>query len=298
MRVENLRLGWLIAGLLPLAAQAGEDSIDRKIAASATGEVVISNVAGSIEVRGWDRNEVQVTGTLDDDAERLDLESSGGRVLVKVVLPRGKSHGGGADLEVLVPKMSSVEVSAVSADVSSRGVLGVQRLKTLSGEITADITGDNSTVSSVSGDLTIRGGGKPAALRISSVSGSVDLTNAAGRLELVTVSGDARVRMGEASDVRARTTSGTFDLAARLSNNGRIEVDAVSGDLTLRLEPRGSFSAEVESFSGDIHGCLAAKVEPISKYGPGTRLTIRTPEAGAHVRAKTFSGDIDICDER
>ena len=53
---------------------------------------------------------------------------------------------------------------------------------------------------------------------------------------------------------------------------------------------------KIESFSGDINGCLADNVERVSKYGPGKRLNIRTVEAGARVRAKTLSGDIDICD--
>jgi hypothetical protein len=34
----------------------------------------------------------------------------------------------------------------------------------------------------------------------------------------------------------------------------------------------------------------------VSKYGPGVRLNTRTVEAGARVRAKTLSGDIEICD--
>ena len=84
-------------------------------------------------------------------------------------------------IEVSVPRGSSVEVSAVSADVSSRGVLGTQRLKSVSGEITADIAGDESEVRSVSGDVTVRGDGKPISLRVSSVSGSLDLTNARGQ---------------------------------------------------------------------------------------------------------------------
>ena len=57
------------------------------------------------------------------------------------------------------------------------------------------------------------------------------------------------------------------------------------------------FSNEIESFSGDIHGCLATTVERASKYGPGSRLNIRAVEEGARVRAKTLSGDIEICDK-
>ena len=131
-------------------------------------------------------------------------------------------------------KNSTVEVAAVSADVSSQGVLGTQRLKSVSGEITADIAGDDSEVRSVSGDLTVRGSGKPISLRANSVSGSLDLTHGAGKLEVVTVSGNARVQMGEASEIRGRTTSGDLEVRAKLTRDGRVDVEGVSGDITLQ----------------------------------------------------------------
>jgi DUF4097 and DUF4098 domain-containing protein YvlB len=187
-------------------------------------------------------------------------------------------------------------VSAVSADVSSRGVLGTQRLKSVSGEVTADISGNESDVRSVSGDVTVRGVGKPASLRVASVSGSLDITNIGGKIDLVTVSGDARLQASEATEIRGRTTSGSLELFGKLTRDGRVDVEGVSGDITLRLSAPGGLSAEIESFSGDIHGCLAKGVERVSKYGPGVRLILRTVEAGARIRAKTLSGDVDICD--
>jgi DUF4097 and DUF4098 domain-containing protein YvlB len=286
-----------VLGVLPIACFANEDTIDRTVKAHPNGEVVITNVAGTVDIRGWDRNEVQVTGHLDEDIERVDVESSEGRTIIKVVLPRGSSHSSDAELEIQVPRGSSVEVSAVSADVSSRGVLGTQRLKSVSGEVTAEVSGDNSEIKSVSGDINVRGGGKPASLRVSSVSGSIDLSNAAGKLDVVTVSGDARLNVSDVNEIRGRTTSGEFDLRATLARDARVEVEAVSGDIILRLTAPNGLSAEVESFSGDITGCLAKNVERVSKYGPGHRLNIRTVESGAYVRAKTLSGGIDICDK-
>ncbi len=293
--LKPFRAGLLMACALPAIACA-DDSFERRVPADASGEVVISNVSGTIDVRGWDRNEVQVTGNLGDSVERVDVESSNGRTIVKVILPRGNARDGEADIEVQVPKNSYVEVSAVSADVSSRGVLGTQRLKSVSGEVTADISGNESEVRSVSGDVTVRGVGKPSSLRVASVSGSLDISNMGGKIDLVTVSGDARLQASEVSEIRGRTTSGSLELLGKLTRDGRVDVEGVSGDITLRLSAPGGLSAEIESFSGDIHGCLAKGVERVSKYGPGKRLTLRTVESGARVRAKTLSGDVDICD--
>jgi DUF4097 and DUF4098 domain-containing protein YvlB len=293
---NTVRAALLTVCALPAMAVASDESIERKVPADANGEVVISNVSGTIDVRGWDRNEVQVTGNLGSSVERVEVESHSGRTIVKVVLPRGHARDGDADLEIQVPKNSSVEVSAVSADVSSRGVLGTQRLKSVSGEVTADISGNESDVRSVSGDVTVRGVGKPASLRVASVSGSLDITNIGGKIDLVTVSGDARLQASEATEIRGRTTSGSLELFGKLTRDGRVDVEGVSGDITLRLSAPGGLSAEIESFSGDIHGCLAKGVERVSKYGPGVRLILRTVEAGARIRAKTLSGDVDICD--
>jgi DUF4097 and DUF4098 domain-containing protein YvlB len=146
MLKKHIHSSLLLAIAVPIAALAGP--VDRTVKADANGEVEISNVSGTIDVRGWDRNEVQVTGHLGDDVERLDVETSGGHTLVKVVLPRGRNNDGEAVLEIKVPRMSSVEVSAVSADVSSKGVLGTQRLKSVSGEVTADIASPDSEVRS------------------------------------------------------------------------------------------------------------------------------------------------------
>jgi DUF4097 and DUF4098 domain-containing protein YvlB len=131
---------------------------------------------------------------------------------------------------------------------------------------------------------------------VSSVSGSLDITNFGGKIEVVTVSGDARVHASDASEIRGRTTSGNLELFGKLTKDGRVDVEGVSGDIMLRLSAPGGLAAEIESFSGDIEGCLAKGVERVSKYGPGSRLVVRTVENGARVRGKTLSGSIDICD--
>jgi len=293
--IRRISLTTLCAlGALPLAVMANESTVNRTVNADAKGEVLISNVSGRVEVRAWDRKEVQVTGSLGEDVERVDVESNPGRVVVKVILPHN-SNDGDAELVVSVPRESSVEVSAVSADVSSRGVLGSQRLKTVSGEINAEFSGDESEFRSVSGDMVLKGNGKPVSLRASSVSGSVDLTGGAGRLDVVTVSGDARVHMGDTSEISARTTSGELEVNARLLKDARVSAEGVSGDITLNLSGAG-LAAEIESFSGDIHGCIAEDVERVNKYGPGVRLNKRTGDGSARVRAKSLSGDIEICD--
>ncbi|MBT5220507.1 MAG: hypothetical protein HOI35_16020 [Woeseia sp.] len=67
----------LLLGLMTAAACAD---------APEDGEVVVSNVAGSVEVSGWSRNQVEITGTLGDGVEALIFERDD-EILIKIKLP-------------------------------------------------------------------------------------------------------------------------------------------------------------------------------------------------------------------
>ena len=49
----------------------------------------------------------------------------------------------------------------------------------------------------------------------------------------------------------------TLEVRGKLTRDGRVDVEGVSGDIILRLSAPGGLSTEIESFSGDIEGCLA-----------------------------------------
>ena len=95
----------LLIGALPIAVFAGGGPVNRTVPADAAGEVEISNVSGTIDVRGWDRSEVQVTGELGDDVERLDVESSGGL--------RPNDFGEGERLDCWIGRVDGLETAAL-----------------------------------------------------------------------------------------------------------------------------------------------------------------------------------------
>jgi DUF4097 and DUF4098 domain-containing protein YvlB len=272
-------------------------TVERRVAAAATGLVEISNVSGSVEVRGTDKAEVFVRGALGRDVERLDVLAESGRTRVLVVLPRKSNvRRGSADLEVFVPRGSSLKIATTSADVTSSGVNGAQEIGTVSGEVTAEIGNTEIEVKTVSGDVDLRGNGKPADVTVSTVSGSLSLDRAGGALEVVTVSGDLEVTMADTRELRVRSTSGDATVHCKLLRDARVSMETVSGDFSLRAPSQAGFSTDIESFSGDIGGCMKSSVQRASKYGPGTRLETKVGEGSARVRMKSLSGNIDVCD--
>jgi hypothetical protein len=246
-------------------------------------------------VSGWDRQEVSVHAELGAEVERVDVSSEGGRTVVKVVLPTHTSRHGEAELHVQVPRESEVDVSAVSADIRLSGVLGVERLNAVSGDMTAELGNADVEAKTVSGELRLKGHGSSARLHISSVSGDVRLEHGAGDFEGSTVSGTLVVTLDSARSIRARSTSGDVRLEARLARGATVEASSVSGGVNVRASAEGGFSYEVSSFSGDVSDCFDVKPER-ARYMPGSTLQGTRGEGAGHVRIKTMSGDVQLCD--
>jgi len=282
----------LALGAAPLAL-AGK-AFDKEVAAEERGVVEISNTSGIVEVSGWDRREVSVHGDLDDGVERVDVISEPGHTLIKVVLPSHSYHAGEARLHIKVPKDSELHLTTVSADATVSAVNGAQRVNAVSGDVTTEIGAANLELKTVSGDIKIKGHGQPAQLRVTTVSGDVHLEHGAGDLETSTVSGTLVVSLDTAHSVHARTTSGDMHFDARMTRGSTFEASTVSGDLSVRASAEGGYAYEVSTFSGDISDCFGG---PKAEKGiVGHSLSGARGEGAGHMRLKTMSGDVQLCD--
>lgn len=298
MRETIHSLAALAVPLLLAAGAARAGTFQQQVAADPRGEVDVSNVAGTIAVSGWDQPQVAVSADLASDSQRIEVTSEHGRTSVRVI---GMSHddwfgGSGVRLTVHVPRQSEVDVSAVSADITSHDVAGTQRLHSVSGEITADLGSGDDEVKSVSGEIRLRGSGRPGLLHVSSVSGDVSLTNAAGELEATTISGTLRAQFAPAQSLRVHTTSGDVTIDTRLGSGGTLEAESVSGELRLKVGAQAGYQYEVGTFSGDIEDCFGRLPERTSRYAPGKRLDGTWGAGSGRIHVRSLSGDVSLCD--
>ena len=288
--------------LLPLIAApafASTKPFAAKTAAEPTGTVEIVNVAGSIEVTGWDQPLVDVSGTIGDKVERVDVAGgtgtgSGNHTTVRVVLPSGTSWMGdsSAHLKIKVPHGSALDVSLVSADLRVSALDGSQKLQTVSGDISGTASG-KLQIDTVSGDVRMTTHDDHA-LRIKTISGDMTVSGADGDVQVNTVSGDAELVFGSLSSAHIESVSGDVQVSSTLAPTGQFDASSISGDLRVKFAAQPDADIDVQSFSGSISNCFGPKPTE-EHYGPGSRLNFLSGKGGGHVHIDTKSGDISVC---
>jgi DUF4097 and DUF4098 domain-containing protein YvlB len=280
--------------MLAAASHAGAEEVSKTLPADARGEVEIVNVAGMVEVSGWDRAEVKVDADLGSNVQRLDFRNDGQRTLIKVVLPRGSSSSGSSDLRIKVPQGSGLIINTVSAEQVIKGVHGSQRLQAVSGGIDTEFGPGDLELKTVSGDVRAQGDGK-GLVRATTVSGDLQISKGGPEVDLNTVSGDMTVSLDRLDRGRIKTTNGDLNLTAALGDDARVDAEAINGDLQFTLRGQVNAEFDIETFNGDIDNCFGPKPTRSREYGPGNELRFTEGKGDARVRVKTLNGGVTIC---
>lgn len=294
--MKHLWMAAITTLLVAAPAHAARD-VSESLNAADDGRVSISNTSGSIEVEGWSRNQVEVTGTLGDEVEELVFERDGDNVRVKVKIPesKGRYRDASADLVIRVPENSSIDVATISADIDVRGVLGEQDLQAISGDVTAESFDSDIDVETVSGDIEIQGDGKGARTDLQTVSGDISATNIAGDVDAESVSGDVGIVGAEFERGDFETVNGDITFRATLERGGRLDIETVNGGVDVEFVGDVSARFDIETFNGRIRNCFGPKAERTSKYAPGWELSFTEGSGDGRVSIATLNGGVNLC---
>lgn len=279
MKLKNYAIA-LLCALATMTAMA-QTTVNETRPASANGLVSISNVAGSVEVSAWDKQEIQVSGDLEENMEPLEFTAHGDRAVIEAKPKKRSRSKHAAHLTIRVPAASSVEVSTVSADVRIDLPLAASapespearladskahvQAETVSGKIAMDANAESIEAHSVSGDMELKV--CTARLEAQSVSGAIAIFGAVKSAECETTSGrvtfSGSVEALKANSVSGSVVAGTIGKSAEVSSfSGKIEltgaawdrgdITTTSGSVTLQAGVSTQGKIEVESVSGRI----------------------------------------------
>jgi hypothetical protein len=242
------RVAGLLAAAFAMAAcditiGAAEYSVREQKTFTVTGAVRLSVTTfdGSIEVRGWDRNEVlaevEKRGPDQATVDKIQVKAvqDGNAITIDVPKPSPLSTTGfrrspSATLVVSVPIATAVTARSGDGSITIRRVNGKADLDTDDGSV---------RVEELKGDVTIRTG-----------DGSVDARHIEGGARINTGDGSVRAE-GVLRAVDIETRDGSVDVNARKGSAVESEWTVTTGDGGVRMELPEGLNAELDAACAD-----------------------------------------------
>ena len=291
--------------LLALAAVSGaslaDTPIDETVDADSIDLIDVANVAGSIAIRGTNRNDIHVSGSLADSAERLDVERNGNRLIVHVIYPDDGNRNrdfAGTVLEIEAPRRLAIDVASVSANIEIGDIEGEQQLDSVSGSIETTVLESEIRANTVSGRIVLHGRNARTRANVASVSGRIELESLGGEVDSQNVSGSVAIRSSKLDRIEVQTVSGNVTVDAEMANDGRLRATTTSGGITLDLNGSPAGRYEISSFSGQIDNCFGPSPTRQPFGPPSAKLQFDEADARMQVYVNSMSGNIDICNRK
>ena len=243
------------------------------LAPGATVEVLLTS--GGVRVRGTDEAQL-VVRTRDGRslADAVTIEVAPDRVRIRDAAaefrlgPIRLSSRRSGDLDLEVPRGTTLAVRSLSGDLDATGIRGSSRWTTASGDLRLAVETGPIAIETMSGDAALTGDG-PLAVTARTVSGDLRLTAPLlDGLDLASTSGDIRVE----GDLRA---------------DGRHVIASVSGDV--HLATGSPVRVETRTIAGDVRSTGPNRTEG----GRGRRAVV-VGAGSTPVEIRTTSGDISV----
>jgi DUF4097 and DUF4098 domain-containing protein YvlB len=217
--------------------------------------------------RSGKRGEELIAGTT--------VEFDGGKLTVIVPDRLRLLSSTSLDLVVRLPRGSSCQLKAASADIRCTGELGSLDARSASGDVTVEQVTGAVSINTASGDVRLKDAA--AAVQVNTASGDTDIGRAGGEVSLNSASGDVTVSRAEGS-VKARSASGDVRISSITA--GRGEISTVSGDISVAVPGGIGVYLDLSAVSGDVRSDL----EPTGSDG----------DAGLTLQCRSISGDVRV----
>ena len=273
------------------APAAAQNTIDQHRSAAPDGTVDIENMAGSIRVTGWDKNEIAVSGRLGRQASGLNLSGGSSHTRIEVET-EGNPHGVRSDLDIKVPAGSRLKIDGFEASITVTGVTGTVQAETVNGSITLSGGVKDVDLQAVNGAVEVtKATGR---IKAESVNGAVTVRDSSGELEASTVNGPLVVAGGSWDRVRIETVSGSLRFDGGLTKHSTVDAETVSGSVEFVLAADLGADFQLSTFSGDIDNELGPAPTRQSKWTTEKELSFSLAGGGAKVTVQTLSGGIRL----
>jgi DUF4097 and DUF4098 domain-containing protein YvlB len=272
-----------------LAALAPAQQADTTFAVDAS-RLEVTQLEGTISVTGWDRDEMRVLASYDEDEGRLDIRQSGGTIHVATKGEWGEPVYG--ELELSVPSGIALEITGVSLEVGIERAAGSVSVSTAEGEITLVGGSGNVALNAVDGPVTVAGASGKIA--INAVDGDVSVSESNGAIAVTAVDGDVTLEGITSDNVSVNAVDGDIGYVGTIADGGRYVLSTHDGDLDVLIPNGANARISIDTFSGELDTDFAVELE--GDFGK-KRISFTVGTGKALVELSAFDGIISLRQE-
>ncbi len=274
-------------------AVTAAEKVDESLQVQSDGVVEVFNIRGKVKIKGWNKNQVTVVGTLDDLAEGLTFETKDKVTHIKVEMPdHNINRGDGSKLTIQVPYGNQVDFEGISSDLNVENIKAGIDVRTVSGDI--DINGVEKilNIKTVSGDIHLEKSTGKA--KLATVSGDIKGNIKCPDVQVSLVSGDVNLKLDKYQNFYGSVVSGDITIEGQQQDGGETKLSSVNGDIDLRFTKKINTRLNVKTGpGGDIVNNISK--DKVVKEFPNTQhLSITLGDGSGSVKLGTVNGDIRI----
>ena len=215
-----------------IAKETASRTFHDEIMAKDIEKVALETIDGSIEVSGWDGDQVIIDAEIKVVGKDLDvcrelLEN----VKIEPEFRSKRKYSVSVSFEVQLPSRMAVDVETVNGSVKVTGVHGGAEIESINGHI---------------GCRSIKGN-----IEAATVNGGIDLEDILGNVEAATVNGGISLECGSESPdvIELGTVNGGIEASFDGEVNAMIDVSAMNGSIKLEGFPSVELNRKARKFS-------------------------------------------------
>jgi DUF4097 and DUF4098 domain-containing protein YvlB len=253
--------------------------------------LVLSNNAGEVAVRSWDRDQVRIQAT-HGPRETITAETTDMTLRVRTQRTTGsRGPGGLVDYQITVPRWMPVNLSGTYLDATIEGTTAEVTVETVHGN--ARVTGGNGAVSlrSVEGVISVdKASGR---VQATTVNEGIRITNVSGEITAETTNGDIFIDNATTSNLEAFTVNGEVTFNGTIRDSGAYRLGTHNGDIRVGLGGASNATVFVRTFQGDFTADFPVQLPEGQNARSGSkRFNFTLGSGSARIELQSFGGDI------
>ena len=252
--------------------------------------LVLSNQAGEVTVRAWDRDAVRVQAS-HNPRERIDIQTADNTLRVRARSSRGPS--GLVDFMLTVPRWMAVNLSGTYLAATIEGTSAEVNVETVGGDLALKGGSGAVTLRSIEGEITVEG--SSGKVQATTVNDSITLTGVSGDIIAETTNGDVTVTNAKASSLEVSTVNGDVRFEGPTAERGTYRINTHNGDIRVSLGAQANATVFVRTFGGDFTSDFPVTLpDGMGSRDGNKRFNFTLGGGSARVELQSFQGDIHV----